>query len=103
MEKAGDYFAIVGIKRQFEAVSFYLALSSAGLPVIIGGAEELLARFEATDYIGIVPHHYPTRYCESLFPEKYGNMIDFTHVYKSEDTWFEQIEWLPEEEALLVN
>ena len=102
MEKAGYYFAIAGIKRQFEAVSFYLALSSAGLPVIIGGAEELLARFEATDYIGIVPHHYPTRYCESLFPEKYGNITDFTHVYKSEDTWFEKIEWLPEEEALLV-
>ena len=89
------------MKRQFEAVSIYLALSSAGLPVIISGAEELLARFEATDYIGIVPHHFPTRYCESLFPEKYGTIIDFIHVYKNEDAWFEKIEWLPEEEAVL--
>lgn len=102
IEKTGYYFAIAGIKRQFEAVSFYLALSAAGFPVIIGGAEELLARFEATDYIGIVPHHHPTRYCESLFPEQYGDMIDFTHVYKNEDTWFERIEWLHEDPAELV-
>ncbi len=101
IEKAGYYFSIAGIKRQFEAVSFYLALSSAGLPVIIDGAEELLARFEASDYVGIVPHHSPTRYCESLFPERYGRIIDFTHVYKNEDAWFEKIEWLPEEEAVL--
>ena len=98
----GYYFAIAGMQRQFEAVSFYIALSEAGLPVIIGGAEELLARFEATDYIGIVPHHVATRYCADLFPEKYGDIIDFTHVYKDEDAWFDKIEWLPEEEAKLL-
>ena len=102
IKTAGYYFFIAGIQRQFEAVSFYVALSDAGMPVVIEGAEELLARFEATDYIGIVPHHMPTRYCESLFPDKYGDIIDFTHVYKDEDAWFEKIEWLPEEEAHLV-
>ncbi len=101
MKSAGYYFSIAGMKRQYEAVSFYLALSSAGFPVIIVGAEELLARFEATDFIGIVPHSSPTRYCESLFPEKYGRIIDFTHVYKNEDAWFKKIEWLPEEKALM--
>ena len=101
-EQSGYYFAIAGLKRQFESVRFYLALNSAGLPVYIGGAEELLARFEATDYIGIVPHHYPTRYCEDLFPDEYGDIIDFTHVYKDEDKWFEKVEWLPVEPVELT-
>ena len=104
LQHAGYYFAIAGMQRQFEAVTFYVALSSAGYPVIIEGAEALLARFEATDYVGIVPHHLPTRYCESMFPDSYGTIVDFTHVYKDEDaTWFDKIEWLPEEEAELVN
>lgn len=98
---AGYYFSISGLQRQYEAVSFYVALTAAGMPVVISDAEELLARFEATDYIGIVPHHVITRYCESLFPDSYGNIVDFTHVYKDEDAWFDQIEWLPEEEAVL--
>lgn len=101
LKAAGYYFAIAGIQRQFEAVKFYLALSSAGLPVIIGSAEELLSRFEATDYVGIVPHHLPTRYCESLFPDEYGEIIDFTYVYKGEDEWFDEVTWLPEDPAEL--
>ena len=79
-----------------------MALCSAGLPVIIGGAKELISRFEATDYIGVVPHHLPTRYCESLFPDEYGEIINFTHVYKGEDLWFDKIVWLPEEQAFLT-
>lgn len=99
ISRAGYYFEIAGMQRQFESVSFYIALSEAGLPVVIAGAEELLARFEATDYVGIVPHHLPTRYCESLFPDSYGTIIDFTHVYKGEDPWFDKITWLPEDKA----
>ena len=99
----GYYFEIVGMQRQFESVSFYVALSEAGLPVVIEGAEQLLARFEATDYIGIVPHYLPTRYCESLFPDSYGRIIDFIHVYKDEDSWFDEITWLPEEKASLCS
>lgn len=102
IQKVGYFFKIAGKQRQFEAVSFYLALTEAGYPVIINDAEELLARFEASDYIGIVPHHLPTRYCENLFPKEYGDIIDFTHAYKNEDAWFEKIEWLPEEETVLV-
>ena len=103
LSKAGYYFEIAGIQRQFESVSFYNALTDAGLPVIIENGDELMSRFDATDYIGIVPHHLPTRYCESLFPAKYGKIIDFTHVYKSEDKLFDKIEWLPEEPALLIS
>ena len=102
LSKAGYYFAIAGIQRQFESVSFYNALTDAGLPVIIENADELMARFEATDCIGIVPHHLPTRYCESLFPSRYGKIIDFTHVYKNEDKWFDKIVWILEEPAVMI-
>lgn len=103
IQNSGYYFQIVGMQRQFESVTFYVALTDAGFPVIISGADELISRFDGTDYIGIVPHHLPTRYCESLFPDKYGVIIDFTHVYKDEDLWFEKIEWIPEEPAALIN
>lgn len=101
-EKAGYFFEIAGKHRPFEAVSFYTALSAAGLPVILHDAEEILARFEGTDYIGIVPHHVIPKYCEEMFPEKYGQIIDFMHVYEEDmDTFGNQIEWLAEEKAEL--
>lgn len=103
MACTGYYFKIVGGHRQYEAVSFYIALFKAGFPVIIDDAEELLARFEAKDYIGIVPHDVPTRYCESRFPQEYGVIIDFYHVYEDEDPWFEKIIWLQEEPARLID
>ena len=63
MQSAGYYFVIAGMHRQFEAVMFFLALTKAGYPVSISGADAMLARFEADDCIGIVPHDHPTRYC----------------------------------------
>ncbi len=102
IEDAGYYFEIAGMERQFESVTFYIALTSAGIPVILYRAEELMARFEASDYVGVVPHHHITRYCESLFPKEYGTIIDFTHVYKDEDEWFDKVEWISEEPAKLI-
>lgn len=101
LEGAGYYFVIAGKHRQFEAVSFYLALSAAGLPVVIRDAEQLLARLDGTDWVGIVPHHVFPRYCGGLFPDEHGKIIDFTHVFKGGDAWFDQIVWLPEEGAAL--
>ena len=67
-------------------------------------ANEILARFEGTDYIGIVPHSVISPYCESLFPEKYGRVIDFMHVYEEDlELWGDDIEWLPIEDALLAD
>ena len=103
MHQRGYYFEIAGKYRQYEAVSFYIALSKAGFPVIIDDAQELLARFEAKDYIGVVPHDVPTRYCESRFPQEYGVIIDFYHVYEDEDPWIEKIIWLQEEPARLID
>ncbi len=102
LAKAGYYFCIGGLQRQYETVCFYLALSSAGLPVIVYGAEELIARFDGADYVGVVPHHVITRYCDDLFPEEYDRIIDFTHVYKEEDKWFDKITWLQEEPAKML-
>lgn len=99
-ESAGYYYSIAGKNRAAEAVNFYVALSQAGLPVVLSDAEEIMARFEGSGYIGIVPHDVATRYCESMFPEKYGRVIDFIHVYQDElDIFGDVIEWLPEEEA----
>ena len=101
--EAGYYFEVAGKYRATEAVRFCVTLHEAGLPVILRDADEILARYVGTGYIGIVPHDYPTRYCEDLFPEKYGKIIDFIHVYKEEIEKFgDAIEWLPEEEAKLV-
>ena len=100
---AGFYYRIEGKHRPFEAVNFYVALSAAGLPVVLDDAEEIMARFDGSDYIGIVPHDTPTRYCENLFPSEYGNVIDFMHIYDDEMSILEdKIIWLPEPTAILV-
>ena len=98
----GFFFMVMGLHRPVEAVKFYLSLSAAGLPVILRDAKEILARFEETDYIGIVPHNIIPKYCEGMFPAKYGKVIDFMHVYDEDIALYgDQIEWLPLEEARL--
>lgn len=98
----GYYYIVRGLHRAAEAVNFYTALSAAGLPVILSDAEAILARFEMTDYIGIVPHDVIPKYCEGMFPPEYGRVVDFMHVYQEEIQEFGlQIIWLPEEPAEL--
>lgn len=99
----GFYYTVAGKHCPGEAVHFYVALSQAGLPVILHDAKEILARFEATDYVGIVPHFVTPKYCEDMFPAKYGRVIDFFHVYKEEMELFgNEIEWLPLDNAELI-
>jgi len=99
----GFYFQIRGKHRPMESVSFYLALHHAGLPVLISDAEEILARFDATDYMGIVPHDVIPKYCEGMFPEKYGRVIDFMHIYEEDmELYKEQITWIPETKSELI-
>ncbi|MBQ4512995.1 MAG: hypothetical protein II969_08375 [Anaerolineaceae bacterium] len=96
----GFYYIVRGLHRAVEAVNFYTALSAANLPVILSDAEEILARFEMTDYIGIVPHNVIPKYCEGMFPTEYGRVVDFMHVYEEEIEEFgDQIIWLPMEQA----
>lgn len=99
----GFYFVVSGKHRPAESVNFYTAISSAGLPVILSDADEILARFEATDYVGIVPHSTIPKYCESMFPEQYGKVIDFMHVYDEDiEAFGDEIEWLPIETVDLI-
>ncbi len=98
----GYFFQVSGKHRAKEAVEFYTAISAVGLPVLLTDADEILARFEGTDYVGIVPHSVIPKYCEHLFPAEYGRVIDFMHVYEEEMAIYgDQIEWLPPEEAWL--
>lgn len=98
----GYYFVIAGKHRPIEAIQFYVALRTNGFPVVLRDAKEILARFDASDYIGIVPHHVIPKYCESLFPAEYGHVIDFIHVYDEDmDRYGNQIKWLPEPKAKL--
>ena len=104
MEAAGYYFAIHGKHRPLEAVTFYVALSATGLPVILGDSDEILARFDGSDYVGIVPHHIVPKYCEEMFPASYGRVIDFMHVFDEDmDIIGDAIEWLPVVEAKLAD
>ena len=101
-EKAGYYFEVAGKHRPVESVRFFVSLRKEGFPVILHDADEIAARYEGTDYIGIVPHRTIPKYCEDIFPERYGKVIDFMHVYADEyDELKGKIEWLPEEPAKL--
>ena len=104
LASAGYYFEVNGKHRTFESVTFYTALSAAGLPVVLDDADEILARFDGSDFVGIVPHHVIPKYCEGMFPEKYGKVIDFMHVYDEEMVKYkDDIEWLPEDEAEILS
>ena len=100
----GFYYQITGKHRPMESVNFYLALHDAELPVLISDAKEILARFDASDYIGIVPHAVIPKYCENMFPKEYGRVIDFMHVYKEDLVKYkDDIIWLPEDPAELLS
>ena len=105
MVNAGYYFSVRGKSwgRSVEAVNFFVAIREAGYPVMLEDAEGILARFEGTDLIGIVPANSPTRYCEDRFPAKYGTILDFMHVDEEDMEKFgDQIEWLPVGSATLI-
>ena len=71
--------------------------------MVLSDAEELLARIEGTDYVGIVPRGMVARYCENMFPEEWGSVVDFMHVYGEEmEKYGDCITWLPEEPAELL-
>ena len=76
-------------------------MRSAGLPVILEDDDDIAAKYDGTGYIGIVPHRMTPSYCESLFPAKYGRIIDFTHIFEEEKKLLPYVEWIPEEQAEL--
>lgn len=106
LENSGWYYTVAGNawNRAVEAVKFYVALKDAHLPVILSDADAILSRFKGEDFIGIVPHRVFPAYCENMFPEKYGTILDFMHIYVEDmESFGDQIEWLPEDEAQLIS
>jgi hypothetical protein len=100
IESGGYYYVVSGDSwtRAVEAVKFYLALKDQDLPVILDRADAILRRFRGEDYVGIVPHTTFPSYCCGLFPEEYGTILDFMHVYREDmESYGDQIKWLPEE------
>ena len=80
-----------------------MALSRAGLPVVLSDDDELRARLDGADYIGIVPHDTIPTYCSGLFPAECGHVVDFFHVFQDDlDILGDKIHWLPMAEAKLA-
>ena len=71
---------------------------------VYSGADAIMSRLEGTGYIGIVPHSETISvHCADMFPEEYGDIVDFIHVFAEEMELFrDSIEWLLEEEARLI-
>ena len=104
LETAGYYFEVAGKawNRSVEAIHFFVTIRKMGYPVILINATAINARFQGNDWIGIVPNGVFPRYCESMFPESYGTILDFMNIYQDEfEKLKDYIEWLPESPALL--
>ena len=102
----GYYYDVAGKawNRAVESVHFYVALKRAGLPVVLRDANAILARFRGKDLVGVVPRNVVPVYCEGMFPKRFGTILDFMHVYDEDMASFgDNIEWLPENEARLID
>ncbi len=103
-DDSGFYLSVAGdaVTRCIEAVKFYLALKRAGYPVSIYHAEELIARFNETERIGVVPEGVFPRYCGGYFPNE--KIIDFMNLpYEERDKVAEKCIWQPLREIRLIN
>lgn len=104
LAKTGYYFTVSGKawNRSVEAVHFFVAIRKMGYPVTISYGHEINVRFQGEDWVGIVPHKVTPIYCELMFSESYGTILDFMHVYQDEKEKLNDfIEWLPERPASL--
>ena len=101
--ESGYYFTVSGLSwtRSVESVNFFVSIREAGFPVTISSGDAILLRFKGEDNVGIVPWRLPTSYCEELFPEKYGTMIDFIHVFDNYEKLKPMIRWIPEDQSEL--
>ena len=105
MGKAPDgyYFSLAGSSkvRSGEIIRCFLALRAAGLPVRLHEGNEMQARLEETDMIGIVPEGRTTRYVYSIMEY---NFLDAVHLYDGDKP--EQVAkkaiWQPEIECKLL-
>lgn len=64
--------------RTAETIKIFLALSKAGIPVVLREAKTLGDRVAGVEKMGIVPEGVFPRYCHSYFPGEH--IIDFTNL-----------------------
>lgn len=103
-DEQGFFLSVAGnaVTRCVEAVKFYLAIKEAGYPVYIHDADELIARFNETEKIGIVPEGVIPRYCGHYFP--YEKIISFINLpYEDRDRVIAKCVWQPLNEIRLIN
>lgn len=103
-DERGFYLSIAGesVSRCVEAVKFYLAIKEAGYPVYIHNANELIARFNETEMIGIVPEGVIPRYCGHYFPHE--KIISFMNLpFEESDKVAEKCIWQPLNEIRLLH
>lgn len=89
------YLAGAAWNRTIETVKFYLALTSANIPVYLAEAKMLADRLAEEEKIGIAPEGVLPAYCGSWFPNEH--IIDYMNL-PSEDrekflpfcTWYEE-------------
>jgi len=103
---SGFYLCVSGRSwgRSVEAVKFYVAIHDAGYPVYLMDGEDMLRRFRGDVNVGIVPHDVFPRYCEGMFPKRFGRIMDFIHVDEEDvEKLGDAIEWLPEHQVELAD
>ncbi len=104
--RPGFYLIVRGDawNRCVEAVKFYVSIHEAGYPVVFDEGENILRRFKGEDIMGIVPRNVFPAYCDCMFPERFGRILDFIHVYDDQiDGLADSIEWLPEHQVELAD
>ena len=96
-DERGYYLGIAGSAwtRCFETIRFYLALRTAGVPVVLNKGQQILARVLEEDKIGIVPNGIWPAYCENMFPGE--NILDFINLSsEKQNEVVKHCNWYPE-------
>jgi len=102
-DESGFYLYLAGDawNRTIETVKFYLALTRAGVPVILDEAKVLVDRLAEREKIGIVPESVIPAYCESRFPNEH--IIDFMNLpFEDREQYLPFCTWQNEPQISLI-
>ena len=88
--------------RTVETLKFYRALHKHGIPVYLYEADELAARVQETEKIGILPEGIFPAYASSFFHDE-DHVIDFRNLpYEEKDIIASKCTWYDEPQAELL-
>ena len=99
----GFYYGLSGstFHRSKDTIHSYLAVRKAGLPVKIYDGQKMVARFEETDMIGIVPQGRSTSYVDRIMQYEIMDAVHLSDDEKPEQV-AEKAIWQPEIECKLL-